>query len=354
MSGGATEGFISVIIPMRNEEAWIDRCLGSVLAQDWPADRMEVLVADGLSTDSSPRMLAELAQRDPRVRVVQNPGLIVPTGLNLLIAAARGDVIARIDAHTVLEPDYLRRGMEILARTGASNVGGPMVCRGGGPVADAIAAAMGSRFGIGATFHFATGETECDTVYMGMWPRRVFEEVGLFDPEFVRNQDDELSYRIRKAGGRIVCSPAMRSLYQNRESWKALARQFFQYGEWKVRVLQKHPRQMSVRHFVPPAFQAGVATTLLAGLAWTPALWIGLATVALYAGFLAALAWSSASSGAARARLWLALVLIHQCWAAGFLKGLWRFRDRWGEVDRGAERLAPREDGPAAAARERA
>lgn len=349
--------FVSVIIPMRNEEAWIDRCLGSVLAQDWPRDRMEVLVADGLSTDASPRLLAELAARDPRVRVFPNPGLIVPTGLNTLIREARGDIIARIDAHTMLETDYLRRGVELLQRTGASNVGGPMVSRGGSPVADAIAAAMASRFGIGATFHFATEEQECDTVYMGMWPRRVFEQVGLFDEEFVRNQDDELSYRIRKAGGRILVTPAMRSLYQNRESWKALASQFRQYGEWKVRVLQRHPAQMSIRHFVPPAFQAGIVGLLVVGLVWAPALWIALASVALYAAALAGVALAGAPDLMAAGRLWLALVTIHQCWAAGFLKGLVRFRDRWGKQEGGPPRLAPRpnaNDGVATPTRENA
>jgi GT2 family glycosyltransferase len=342
--------FVSVIIPMRNEQAWIDRCLGSVLGQDYPRDRMEVLVADGLSTDASARMLAELAERDPRVRVVENPGLIVPTGLNLLIAAARGDIIARIDAHTVLGADYLRRGVELLERTGASNVGGPMICRGGSPIADAIAVAMGSRFGIGATFHFATGEVDCDTVYMGMWPRRVFEEVGLFDEEFVRNQDDELSYRIRKSGGRIVCSPAMKSLYQNRESWKTMAGQFWQYGVWKVRVLQKHPRQMSIRHFVPPAFQAGVALSLLVGVVWQPALWTGLAAVALYTGVIGAVAASGPGDLAAKARLGLALVLIHQCWANGFLVGLKRFAGRWGEKSRETKKLAARAISPEGAA----
>jgi succinoglycan biosynthesis protein ExoA len=338
-AANAGEPFVSVIIPMRNEQAWIDRCLGSVLAQDWPWDRMEVLVADGLSTDDSPRMLAELAARDPRVRVIANPGLIVPTGLNLAITAARGDIVMRIDAHTMIERDYLRRGVELLERTGACNVGGPMVCRGGGPIADAIASAMSSRFGIGAAFHFATGEQECDTVYMGMWPRRVFEEIGLFDEEFVRNQDDELSYRIRKAGGRIVVSPTMRSLYQNRESWKALAKQFYQYGVWKVRVLQKHPKQMSLRHFVPPAFQAGVVLLLLVGVLWHPAFWTAIAAVALYAGFLAAVAARETAGLAARARLWLALVLIHQSWAFGFLVGLQRFAGRWSEAEKPPKRV---------------
>ena len=322
---------VSVVIPMRNEEAWIERCLGTVQAQDYPWERVEILVADGMSTDGSRRMLAEMAESDPRIHVIDNPGLIVPTGLNLAIAAARGEIIARIDAHTVLESDYLRVGVELLLRSGAANVGGPMVCRGGGPVGDAIARAMHSRFGIGAVFHFATSETECDTVYMGMWPRQVLERVGLFDPELVRNQDDELNYRIRKSGGRILVTPAMRSTYQNRESWKALIRQFFQYGEWKVRVLQKHPRQMSVRHFVPPAFQLGVLGAAALAPVWTGAGWIAAAAVASYAAVMAAVVAGSreAAGGSERARLWLALVLIHQCWAAGFLAGLVRFADRW-------------------------
>ncbi|HYC01359.1 MAG TPA: glycosyltransferase family 2 protein [Candidatus Limnocylindrales bacterium] len=332
--------FVSVIIPMRNEQDWIERCLGSVLAQDYPHDRMEILVADGMSTDRSPQMLAALAASDARVRVIHNPGLIVPTGLNLAIAAARGEIIARVDAHTVLERDYLRRGVELLQRTGASNVGGPMICRGGGPIATAIARAMHSRFGIGAQFHFATEEVTCDTVYMGMWPKAVFERVGLFDAELVRNQDDELSYRIRKAGGRIVVSPAMRSLYQNRESWSALARQFYQYGLWKVRVLQKHPRQMSVRHFVPPAFQAAIAASLLLGLLWSPLVWIGLAALATYVVFVLMVAARGEGTMADKARLALALAMIHHCWAAGFLVGLVRFASRWRQPEPEPPRLS--------------
>ncbi|HYC54803.1 MAG TPA: glycosyltransferase family 2 protein [Candidatus Binatia bacterium] len=347
---------VSVIIPMRNEQDWIQRCLGSVLAQDYPPDRMEVLVADGMSTDRSPQMLAALSASDPRVKVIANPGLIVPTGLNMAIAAARGEIIARVDAHTVLEPDYLRRGVELLQRTGASNVGGPMICRGGGPIATAIARAMHSRFGIGAQFHFATDEVACDTVYMGMWPKAVFERVGLFDAELVRNQDDELSYRIRKSGGTIVVSPVMRSLYQNRESWKALARQFYQYGVWKVRVLQKHPRQMSVRHFVPPAFQAAIVAALVLGMVWSPMLLLGAAALATYFVFVLMVAARGQGSLAEKGRFALALALIHHCWAAGFLVGLVRFAGRWRQPEPEPPRLSRRttdldgEAGPGAAA----
>jgi GT2 family glycosyltransferase len=331
---------LSVIIPMRNEAAWLDRCLATVFAQDYPADRTEVIVVDGMSDDGTYERLCERAGREPRLRVLRNPAGIVPTGLNLAIREAAGDIVARVDAHTELAPDYLRVGVELLARTGADNVGGPMVKLGGGAVGDAIAAAMSSRFGIGSYFQYAEAEREADTVYMGMWPRKVFERVGLFDEELVRNQDDELSYRIRKAGGRILVSPAMRSRYQNRQSWRKLSRQFYEYGLWKVRVLQKHPRQMSVRHFVPPAFDALVVLGLLsAPFSARGPLLAALALVA-YASAMALVAFTEERAGR-RLRYWTALVLIHHAWALGFLAGSIRFAGQWFREERPVARLAP-------------
>ena len=131
---------------------------------------------------------------------------------------------------------------------------------------DAVAVATSSRLGVGSYFHYGTEEREVDTVYLGMWPRSVFERVGLFDEELVRNQDDEFNYRLRKAGGRVLLTPRMRSWYQNRQSLVHLLRQYYQYGQWKVRVLQKHPRQMSWRHFVPPLFVATLGTLTILGL----------------------------------------------------------------------------------------
>jgi glycosyltransferase involved in cell wall biosynthesis len=296
---------------------------------------MEVVVVDGMSNDRSVDVVAAAAHRDSRIRILHNPACIVPSSLNLAIESARGDVIVRVDAHTLLDPDYIRTGIEILARTGAENVGGPMVSIGGGKVGDAIATAMESPFGIGAYFHFASEEREVDTVYMGMWPREVFAKVGLFDEELVRNQDDEFNYRIRKAGGRIVVSPGMRSRYQNRQSWRSLAKQFYQYGLWKVRVLQKHPAQMSWRHFVPPAFDAAAILGLVVG---------GVPRKLAVAGFaiyLLAMAIVAARAGRAGARLrtLVALALIHHAWAAGFLVGLVRFAGRWFRRERPVRRL---------------
>ena len=322
--------FVSVVIPMRNEAGWIKRCLQTVRSQDYPADRFEILVADGHSDDGSAELLRSLAEEDPRLKVLDNPACIVPSGLNLAIRHSGGEIIARVDAHTTLETDYISRGVELLASTGAQNVGGPMVAVGGGEVGDAVAAAMGSRFGIGAEFHFARGEQEADTVYMGMWPRSVFEDVGLFDEDLVRNQDDELNYRIRKSGGRILLSSRMRSKYQNRQSWSGLVRQFFQYGLWKVRVLQKHPRQMSLRHFIPPAYDLGLVLAL-ALAPWSPlAATVALVAVAVYAVVIASVVTFKGKGLAGRVRLFAAFAVIHHAWAMGFLVGLVRFAGRWG------------------------
>lgn len=324
--------FVSVVIPMRNESGYIDRCLDSIFAQDYPADRFEVIVVDGDSDDDSPAVLAAYAARHAgRMRVYGNPRRIVPPAMNIGIRAARGDVVMRVDAHTTLDPAYMRTGVAVLQRTGADNVGGPMHAVGGGRLANAIAAAMGSRFGIGAYFHFGTEEREVDTVYLGMYPRAVLARIGLYDEELVRNQDDELNYRLRKAGGRIVLTPEMRSWYQNRTSVRKLARQFYQYGLWKVRVLQKHPRQMSARQFVPPTFVASVLGTALLAPFWGLAAWLFAAAIGSY---LAAC--GAAAVLVARRAGWellpgvfLAFVTMHVSWGWGFLRGLVRFAPNW-------------------------
>jgi len=319
---------ISVVIPMRNESKHIDACLASVLAQDYPHERMEVIVVDGDSDDDS---LSVLAAYGDRIRVLHNPARIVPSSMNIGIRAARGEIIARVDAHTLLAPDYLSVGVETLLRTGADNVGGAMHSVGGGPIGDAIALSMASRFGIGAYFHFASEDREVDTVYMGMWPRRVFERIGLFDEELVRNQDDELNYRLRKAGGRIFISTRMRSRYQNRQSWVTLRRQFYQYGLWKIRVLQKHPRQMSARQFVPPAFVAVLVVTAIAGLfsAVSAVLFAIVASAYAVAVALAAAVVARTHGWEHFARLVRAFATMHLSWGAGFIVGVVKFRQNW-------------------------
>jgi glycosyltransferase involved in cell wall biosynthesis len=334
---------VSVIIPIRNEAATIGALLDGVLAQDYSPEGLEVLVADGDSSDDSARVVEAYAARDARVRLLRNPRRIVPSALNIAIRAARGAIICRIDGHTRIAPDYVRVGVETLRRTGADNVGGPMHAVGGGWFGDAVAAATASRFGIGSYFHYGTAEREVDTVYLGMWPREVFERIGLFDEELVRNQDDEFNYRLRKAGGRVLLTPAMHSWYQNRQTLTGLLRQYFQYGQWKVRVLQKHPRQMSWRHFVPPLFVATLGgLTALGAIAPLAAA----AARALAAAYATAVLVVSGRIAARRGiAAWLATALafvaIHVAWGTGFLKGLITFAGRW----RAPETVPPRLEG---------
>ena len=335
---------VTVIMPVRREEAFIERSLGAVLAQDYPPERMQVLVADGMSEDRTRELVETLARAHPRhqVEIVDNPGRIVPTGFNAALERARGDVIVRVDGHTVVAPDYVRQCVTALAESGAENVGGPIETVSSGAVGEAIAVAISSRFGVGNShFRASTDTAWVDTVPFGAWPREVFARLGPFDPELVRNQDDEFNYRIRENGGRILLSSRIRSRYHSRSSLRRLARQYFQYGLWKVRVMQKHPRQMSPRQFVPPLFFGALVLKGALSQHLTLARWGWLVLIALY--LAANLA---ASVVTARRRGWrhlpllpLCYPIVHMSFGAGFLVGLVRFAGRW--RDRGEAPAAP-------------
>lgn len=248
---------VSVIMPICNEEKYIGSSLGAVLSQDYPSHRMEVLVADGRSTDNTREIIAELTEQhnEIEVKILDNPDRIVPTGMNIALLESRGDVIVRVDGHTVIEPDYIRSCVQAIQETGADNVGGKMRSQGESLFGKCVSLATSSPFGVGgARFHYSDKEEWVDTVYMGAWKREIFEKNGLFDEELVRNQDDEFNYRLRSQGGKILLSPMIKSQYFCRSSPKTLWKQYFQYGFWKVRVLQKHPFQMRPRQFVPAIF----------------------------------------------------------------------------------------------------
>ncbi|MEN4100807.1 MAG: glycosyltransferase [Anaerolineaceae bacterium] len=262
---------VTLILPIRNESACIELSLGATLIQDYPASRTEILIVDGMSDDDTRQKMRALIDSShsarPSIRILDNPGKIVPIGLNLALQQAKGEIIIRVDGHTRIAPDYVRQCVEALQRTDADNVGGKMNAVGKDFFSNAVALATSVPFGIGGgRFHYSDKEEWVDTVYMGAWPRRVFEKIGLFDEELVRDQDDEFNYRLRAAGGKILLSPKIISEYTVRASSSALWRQYFQYGFWKVRVLQKHPGQMSLRQFVPPAFVLSLIASILFAL----------------------------------------------------------------------------------------
>ena len=206
--------FVSVVMPVRNEAAFIAESLGAVLTQDYPADRMEVIVVDGDSTDGTPKVLGQYQGSEPPVIVLRNPARIVPAALNIGIRHARGEIIVRVDGHAVIAPDYVRKSVEYLRRGDAEGVGGPMRPRGRSYFGRAAALATASPFGIaGSRFHYSEKEDFfTDTFYLGAYRRDVFDRIGLFDEGFICNQDYELNYRLRAAGGRILCSPKIQSI----------------------------------------------------------------------------------------------------------------------------------------------
>ena len=345
---------VSIIVPCRNEAGHIEKCLHDILAQEPRRDgeTFEVLVADGMSDDGTREIVRKVAQSDSRVRLIDNPGRIVSTGLNEAVRAARGGIIVRMDAHTEYAPDYVRQCVAVLRQTGADNVGGPALTRAEGYVQRAVAAAYRSPFSAGgARFHDPGYEGKVDTVVYGCWRRETLLRIGLFDEGLVRNQDDELNYRllheggrpfdetmvrteddelnfrIVRKGGRLWQSPRIRSWYRPRSSLAALFRQYVQYGYWKVRVIQKHGRPASARHLVPVCFVAGLALGWLPGFAH----WWFWAAYGAAVGFylLLSLLFSAAAARRAGWDLFPILPLVfltyHVGYGLGFARGLFDF-----------------------------
>jgi glycosyltransferase involved in cell wall biosynthesis len=238
--------------------------VAGLLALEAPAGGFEVVVADGQSDDGTRKILEQLAEKDSRLKVIDNPGLTAPCGLNAAIHTARGSIVIRADAHTEYAPDYLVRCLEVLQQTGADNVGGPARTKADGYRQRAIAAAYHSPFSVGgALFHDIIFDGYVDTVTYGCWPRSTFEKFGLFDEELVRNQDDEHNLRISRGGGKVFQSSKIKSWYWPRGSFGALFKQYMQYGYWKVRVIQKHKLPASWRHLVPGALVLALAFLFL-------------------------------------------------------------------------------------------
>ncbi|TAK56269.1 MAG: glycosyltransferase family 2 protein [Gammaproteobacteria bacterium] len=323
-AAGGSEPFVSVIAPCRREVRFVEAFVRSLQQQSYRCDRLEFLVADGMSDDGTREVLDRMALSDARLVVIDNPRRYVSAGLNLAIQRAKGDIVVRMDVHTVYAQDYVSRCVEALQSTGMGCVGGPWRAVGHGYWERAIAAGFRSPFGSGgARSHLEGYEGEVDSVYLGCWHRQRLIEYGMFDEDLVRNQDDELCLRIRRQGGHIWQSPKIRSEYRPRGSMLALGRQYYQYGYWKVRVIKKHGQAAAVRHFVPAA--AIAIGAILAGLsvavpvASTVLMWLAAAYAACVAG-------SSAVSCAADGdwALLPALPLVFATYHLGYGTGCWR------------------------------
>jgi glycosyltransferase involved in cell wall biosynthesis len=319
---------VSIVVPCRNEKDHIENAVESILGQEPPPGGFEIIIADGASDDGTRSILARLAEEKSQLHIVDNPRGIVSTGLNQAIRIARGKIIIRMDAHTTYGRDYVRQCVELLTETGADNVGGPWVAKGKGRVGKAISAAFQSTFATGgARGHDPNYSGPVDTVYLGCWRRELFDRIGFFDENFVRNQDDELNLRLARSGGKIWQSTKIKSWYSPRENLLQLFGQYVQYGYWKARIIQKHCLPTSVRHIVPAFFVLMLLVLLGLSVFSVTAFWVWIALLACYLTFnLSASATTAAYNG------WKLFPLLPPVFAAfhlaygwGFLKGFTDF-----------------------------
>lgn len=283
--------FISVIMPIRNEAAFIERAIQSILQNDYPHDKIEILVADGMSDDDTRNIVQKLAQKDNRIILIDNPKKIVPTAMNLAIKQAKGDLFIRLDGHAEVYPDFIKSSVECLKQhPDAWVVGGPTETISHGYRGKAIAAALTSPIGAGnAKYRLANYQGWVDTLLYGIHHKWIVDKIGLFDEQLVRNQDDDFTFRIHLAGGKIWLSKSIRSKYFARQNFSNLWRQYFQYGFWRIRTLQKHKKVSSFRQMVPLLLVASILTLAALGFLhpffWTLLLAESAAyTIALIAG----------------------------------------------------------------------
>ncbi len=324
---------VSLLVAMRNEAAHIKECIHSILNQDYPQDKIEVFIFDGQSDDDSKKIVQEVISGKKNYHLLENPKRIQSAAWNLGVQLSHGDVISIVSGHSKLSSDYVSKAIETLLRTNVDMVGGTVRATSSKYTGDAIALAMSTPFGVGnANFRYSEIEQETDTVFMGFCWRATYEKIGGFDEELVRNQDDEFSNRLRKAGGRIICNPKIISYYNNRATLLSLWSQYYQYGYYKVRVLQKHPLQMSLRQFAPPVFV--VALIGSAFLTLSPVLRPLSVVVPLFyllANLGASLLTASRRGWNSLPLLPIVFAILHLSYGLGFLVGLVKFWNRWGD-----------------------
>ena len=315
---------LSVIVPIYNEERFIEACVASLLAQDFPQEEMELLLVDGASTDRTPELLEKLAQEHPSViRVLQNPKRIQSAAMNLGAKAARGTYLIRVDAHADYPPNYFSRCVSLMEETGAQNVGCIWNTQGKTPKAQMIAMMLTSPFGVGgAAFRTGGKSGWVDTVPFGTFRKDYYESIGGFDERLARSEDNEINYRIRKNGGKIYMTDEMAVTYYCRETVSALGRMAFANGKWNVIAAKLCPGSMSLKYFVPLAFVLSLIVMPFLCLLHPVFCWLFAAELVLYLGLSLYFALQKTHEVKKLLRLWLLFPAFHIPYGLGSLAGL--------------------------------
>lgn len=327
---------VSVIIPCRNEEKTIHLVLEALFEQSFPLQNMEIVIADGLSTDGTRRAIHAFSEAHPAlfVRLVDNPKQIIPTGLNTAIKASKGELIVRMDAHSLPNQDYVQRCYNAHQEGKAENVGGvwKISPQNNGWVARSIAAAAANPFAVGdAHYRFTEKAAYVDTVPYGSYKRELFEKIGYFDESLLANEDYEFNTRIRQSGGRIWLDPAIQCTYFARATFAALAKQYWGYGFWKAQMLKRYPETLRWRQALPPAFVLGLVVLALVGFVWPIAWPVFAIIVGLYLAVqLVPAIQISLKAGDIRLSIGvvIATLIMHFSWGTALIVGLFSHPDR--------------------------
>jgi len=269
--------FVSIIVPCYNEEKSISFLLDALDRQNYQKEFMEVIIVDGLSTDNTIKEIMTFAEVHPdlKVRVIPNPKKIIPAAINLGILNSNGEIIVRMDAHSVPDQNYVKYCVENLMNNVAANVGGKWQIIPGSEtiIAKCIALATGHPFGVGdAKYRYSQSSEYVDTVPFGSFYKSLTDEIGLFNEELLANEDYEFNVRIRKSGKKIYFDPRIKTKYIARENWVDLAKQYWRYGYWKFKMLRKYPETIRWRQAIPPVFVAGIILLLVIALFYSKAL----------------------------------------------------------------------------------
>lgn len=318
---------VSIIIPCYNEERTIEELLSAILLQTYSLQQLEVIIADGMSTDHTRERIKSFQQLHPElpIRVVENRQRTIPAALNQAISESRGNIITRMDAHAIPAPDYIQKSVVALEAGYGENVGGVIDIKPGSHtwIGRSIAVATAHPLGVGdARYRTATKPVEADTVAFGTYRRSLLEKIGCYDESLLVNEDYEFNTRIRKSGGKVWVDPAIRAVYYARGNLSSLARQYFTYGFWKFKMLQNYPESLRWRQALPPVFVSGILMLLLLSIFWVPARIILAVVLALY---LVVLITGSIRCAIEKKSLSLligiptAIMTMHFAWGSGFL-----------------------------------
>ncbi len=313
---------VSVIIPILNEEKYIEKCIMSVLNQDFPIENLELILIDGMSDDKTVQIIKEYMEKYKFIKLIFNPEKTVQYALNAGIKAACGEIIVRMDAHSEYAEDYVSKCVQYLKNTDAINVGGPMIAVGKGGLQNVIAAAYHSKFALGGGKNHEEGyEGYADTVFLGAFKREDILKLGMYDERLPRSEDDDLNFRIIESGEKIYITPEIKSRYYPRGSYKSLFKQYYEYGLWKVAVIKKHKKPARISHLVPMMFVAFLLLCLIAPLKFTfPVL-----LLYLLLNFYFSFTNPRVSKLSDKLRLMLVHSIIHIAYGVGFWVGIFKF-----------------------------